>query len=224
MIQKMIWMILIAPITLTAQKTTVELEKFNEIKVYDAINVNLVQSNENKAVITGDDVDQVAIINNDGRLKVRMEIDNLLDGKNTNVTIYHSEELSLIDANENATITAANTIDSKYINIRVQEGAKIELKVNARKLDSKAVSGGKINITGSVPNQDVVVRSGGQYFAEDLKTQSTDVTVFAGGKAFVNGNEFVEANVTAGGTIEIFGNPENIREDKTFGGSIVIRK
>jgi len=47
------------------------------------------------------------------------------------------------------------------------------------------------------------------------------VSVFAGGKAFVNSKEYVEANVTAGGTIEIFGNPDKVDEDKTFGGSII---
>ncbi|SHJ11561.1 head GIN domain-containing protein [Aquimarina spongiae] len=224
MIQKLIWVLLMSPLAIIAQKTTVELETFNEIKVYDAISVNLIRSNQNKAVITGDDVNQVAIVNKDGRLKVRMEIDNMLDGKDTKVTIYHSEKLNLIDANENATITSEDIIDSKYISIRVQEGAKIALEVKARKLDVKAVSGGKINVSGTVPNQDVVVRTGGRYYGEDLKTKQTDVTVFAGGEAFIHSDEFVEANVTAGGTIEIYGNPENVKEDKTFGGAIVIRK
>ena len=32
---------------------------FTEVKVYDLIEVNLVKSNENKVVITGDDVEDV---------------------------------------------------------------------------------------------------------------------------------------------------------------------
>ncbi|GAA0715439.1 hypothetical protein GCM10009430_09890 [Aquimarina litoralis] len=207
-----------------AQKTTVELAAFDELKVYDAINVTLIKAAENKAVITGDDVDQVAIVSKNGRVKVKMEIDNILDGKDTNITIYHTEDLALIDANENSVITSNSTIESKYITIRAQEGAEIDLKVNAKNLDSKAVSGGKISISGDVPNQDVLVRTGGKYFAKKLSAEQTDVTVLAGGKAYINSDEYVDASVTAGGIIEIYGNPEKVKQDKTLGGSIVIRK
>ncbi|MGY3791859.1 head GIN domain-containing protein [Aquimarina sp. 433] len=224
MIKKIIYMFLLSPMMMLAQKTTVELAAFDELKVYDAINVTLIKAAENKAVITGDDVDQVAIVSKNGRVKVKMEIDNILDGKDTNVTIYHTEDLALIDANENSVITSNSTIESKYITIRAQEGAEIDLKVNAKNLDSKAVSGGKISISGDVPNQDVLVRTGGKYFAKKLSAEQTDVTVLAGGKAYINSDEYVDASVTAGGIIEIYGNPEKVKQDKTLGGSIVIRK
>ncbi|WP_299604535.1 head GIN domain-containing protein [uncultured Aquimarina sp.] len=224
MIKKIIYMFLLSPMMMFAQKTTVELAAFDELKVYDAINVTLIKAAENKAVITGDDVDQVAIVSKNGRVKVKMEIDNILDGKDTNVTIYHTEDLALIDANENSVITSNSTIESKYITIRAQEGAEIDLKVNAINLDSKAVSGGKISISGDVPNQDVLVRTGGKYFAKKLSAEQTDVTVLAGGKAYINSDEYVDASVTAGGIIEIYGNPEKVKQDKTLGGSIVIRK
>ncbi|WP_299894227.1 head GIN domain-containing protein [uncultured Aquimarina sp.] len=224
MIKKIIYMFLLSPMMMFAQKTTVELAAFDELKVYDAINVTLIKAAENKAVITGDDVDQVAIVSKNGRVKVKMEIDNILDGKDTNVTIYHTEDLALIDANENSVITSNSTIESKYITIRAQEGAEIDLKVNAKNLDSKAVSGGKISISGDVPNQDVLVRTGGKYFAKKLSAEQTDVTVLAGGKAYINSDEYVDASVTAGGIIEIYGNPEKVKQDKTLGGSIVIRK
>ncbi|WP_343911056.1 head GIN domain-containing protein [Aquimarina litoralis] len=224
MIKKIIYMFLLSPMMMLAQKTTVELAAFDELKVYDAINVTLIKAAENKAVITGDDVDQVAIVSKNGRVKVKMEIDNILDGKDTNITIYHTEDLALIDANENSVITSNSTIESKYITIRAQEGAEIDLKVNAKNLDSKAVSGGKISISGDVPNQDVLVRTGGKYFAKKLSAEQTDVTVLAGGKAYINSDEYVDASVTAGGIIEIYGNPEKVKQDKTLGGSIVIRK
>lgn len=217
-------MFLLSPMMMLAQRTTVELAEFDELKVYDAINVTLIKAAENKAVVTGEDIDQVAIVSKNGRVKVKMEIDNILDGKDTDVTIYHTEDLTLIDANENSVITSNNTIESKYITIRAQEGAEVDLNINAKNLDSKAVSGGKISISGDVPNQDVLVRTGGKYFAKKLSADQTDVTVLAGGKAYINSDEYVDASVTAGGIIEIYGNPEKVKQDKTLGGSIVIRK
>lgn len=207
-----------------AQKTTIELEKFSELKVFDRVRVTLVKSSENKAIISGDGQDDVRIVNDKGLLKIRMDLDEFLDGNETNVQLYYTEELSLVDANEGAHITSEKALTNKYLKLRSQEGAQLHIAVDALNLDAKAISGGRIWVTGKAPNQEASVRSGGGYHAKDLVTKQTEVTVFAGGKAFVNSREYVEANVTAGGTIEIFGNPDKIDEDKTFGGSIVIRK
>lgn len=206
-----------------AQKTTMELNNFNELKVFDRINLTLIKSSENKAIISGDDADEVKISNDNGLLKVRMEVDEFLDGNETYVELHYTDELSLVDANEGAKITSESNLENKFVKLRSQEGAQLRTAVNTRNLDVKAISGGKIWVTGNAPNQEVSIRSGGEYHAKEMTADQTEVTVFAGGKAYVNSKEYVEANVTAGGTIEIFGNPELVEEDKTFGGSIVIR-
>ena len=45
--------------------------------MYDLIEVNLIQSNDNKVVIKGDDTQDVVIVNKDGKLKIRMEADKV---------------------------------------------------------------------------------------------------------------------------------------------------
>ena len=214
---------IITSFSVLAQQTTMELDRFNELKVYDRIEVTLVKSSENKAVISGDEQEGVRIVNDNGLLKIRMDLDEFLDGNKTNVALYYTDELSLVDANEGAKITSEGALKDKYLKLRSQEGAQLHISVDARNLDAKAISGGRIWVTGKAPNQEAAVRSGGEYHAKDLSSNQTEVTVFAGGKAFVNSREYVEANVTAGGTIEIYGNPEKVDEDKTFGGSIIMR-
>lgn len=206
-----------------AQKTTIDLEKFSELKVFDRVEVTLVKSSENKAIISGDDQGDVRIVNDNGLLKIRMDLNEFLDGNETYVELHYTEEIGLVDANEGAKITSEEALTYKYLKLRSQEGAQLHIVVDATNLDAKAITGGRIWVTGKSPNQEAAVRSGGEYHAKDLATKQTEVTVFAGGKAFVNSKEYVEANVTAGGTIEIYGNPEKIDEDKTFGGSIIIR-
>ncbi len=56
---------------------TKEVGTFNELKVYDLIEVNLIQSDENKVVIKGDDTQDVVIVNKDGKLKLRMATDQI---------------------------------------------------------------------------------------------------------------------------------------------------
>lgn len=209
-------------INLSAQETKViDLGSFDELKVYDRIHVVLVQSTENKAVISGYKQDDVKVILENGEVKIRMEIENILDGEEITVKLHHTDELSLIDANENAKISSENEVNSRYLTVKAQEGGEIDITTSTPTLKSKAVTGGVIRIAGEADNQEVIVRTGGTYFGKDLVSDQADVMVFAGGKAFVNAMDFVEANVTAGGTIEIFGDPK-VRKDKTLGGSIVI--
>ena len=42
-----------------------EVGDFNEVKVYDRIEVNLIKSKTNKVEITGDDIEDVEVINKD---------------------------------------------------------------------------------------------------------------------------------------------------------------
>ena len=39
---------------------------FNEVKVYDLIEVNLIKSNENKVLVKGDNVDDIQIVSKNG--------------------------------------------------------------------------------------------------------------------------------------------------------------
>lgn len=211
---------------LMAQENTItqNLDEFDEIKAYDRLNITLVKGNENKAVISGDDTDDVKIVNKEGRLKVRMELDNTLDGNETEITIYHTNVLELIDANEGAKIKTKNPLNAKYLTLRSQEGGEIHTDVDTRNLNAKSVTGGKIKVTGSADNQEIMVRTGGNFDGQYLNAKQTDVTILAGGNAIVKTDEYVDANVTAGGTIEIYGNPETVKEDKTLGGEIIVRK
>jgi hypothetical protein len=203
-----------------AQDTKIDLAVFNELKGFDQLNITLVKSTMNQAIVTGANRNEVKIVNDKGLLKIRLEIDNILKGKNTYVTLYHTEDLILVDVNEGAKIESKDELKASILSLRAQEGGKIKLSVQSRNLNAKVVTGGIIEVSGSATDQEVTVRTGGEYLGKNLNTEQTDVTVFAGGKALVSASEYVEANVTAGGSIEVFGNPKQIDRNETFGGSI----
>ncbi|WP_299435115.1 head GIN domain-containing protein [uncultured Maribacter sp.] len=209
--------------TVTAQrKNTKDLKKFTQLKVYDRIIVSLVKSNVNKIVITGDDKDEVSISNKNGLLKVRMEFDNFLDGGEAKATLYYTESLSLIDANENAKVTSEETFKGNYTQIKGQEGGKVDLKVDLESVYIKSISGSEITLSGNANKQEINVNTGGKAFNKNLETKDTNVVVMAGGRADVKASDNVEAKVKAGGYIYIYGNPKNIEKDKMFGGKIKI--
>lgn len=208
--------------SLFAQKAnTKTLEKFTELKAYDRIVVTLVKSSENKLVITGDDKDEVNISNKNGLLKIKMEFDNFMDGDEAKATLYYTEDLVLIDANENAKINSDEVLKQDgRIEIKTQEGGRIDLKVALNDLYTKSISGGEVTLSGSANTQEVMVNTGGKIYNKQLDTKETVVVVNAGGRADIKASDKVEAKVRAGGSIYIYGNPKEIQKDKVFGGKI----
>lgn len=199
-----------------------EVGDFNEVKVFDLIEINLIPSSTNKVVISGEDVDDVEVINKNGKLKIRMKFDRIFDGDNTFVEV-HYKELMIIDANEGSQIVSDGLIKQNYLELRAQEGGKIKVGLQVEKLDVRAVTGGIIEATGAVKNQNVVLNTGGIYEGERLETEQTEVKVSAGGEAAVKASVLADAKVRAGGYIEIYGNPETIKKDKVFGGKIKVK-
>ncbi|KAA2219752.1 head GIN domain-containing protein [Maribacter flavus] len=210
----------IGTLTFAQKANTKTLEKFTELKVYDRIVVSLVKSNENKLVITGDDRDEVEISNKNGLLKIKMEFGNFMDGDEAKGTLYYTEDLTLLDANENAKIISEETFKGSKVEIKGQEGGIIDLKVDLEEVYVRSVSGSEITLTGSSKKQEVSVNTGGKAYCKDLNTEMTEVTVMAGGRADVKATEEVNAKVKAGGSIYIYGKPKNVKRDKVFGGKI----
>lgn len=195
--------------------------RFEEIKVFDGISVTLVKSDKNQVVVTGEDSDRVAIVNKNGRLKIRMEINKVFSGYKTFATVYYNGRLNLIDANENASITGDDYIEQINLELRAQEGGEIKVNTDVQRLYIKAVTGGKIEAKGDAINQNININTGGKYEGDNLKTEQTKVVVNAGGTAYVNASEYVGASVKAGGVIRIFGKPKVIDKKRFLGGRII---
>ncbi len=199
---------------------TKTIEDFDKIKVFDRIEVSLVKSNENKVVLTGEDMDEAVVSLKNGLLKIRMEFDNQGAGGTVKATVYYKNELTLIDANENAKINSKETVSGSNVKIAAQEAGKITLKVDIDNLITKSSSGGIITLTGKAKKQEVIANAGGKVRNKALVTESTEVSANAGGDAEINGTDFVKATARAGGNIEVYGSPKTIDKNKVFGGKI----
>ena len=218
--KRIVWIALLVSSFSMAQITQV-MGEFREVKVFDGISVNLIKAQENKVIITGEDVNDVAVVNRNGRLKIRMEIDKAFNGYETFVEVHFTEDLDLIDVNENAFLASDHVFKQTTIELRAQEGAELDVDLDVDKATVKAYSGGEIVSEGNAVNQKIVINSGGQYNGSQLRTEQTEVSVSAGGRAMVNATELVEARVKAGGTIKVFGDPKVLDTQKLFGGKIL---
>jgi hypothetical protein len=205
---------------LDAQKVTRELGGFTEIKAFDGLSVNLIRSDVNKAVISGANTDKVAIVNNDGILKLRMELDMIFSGYRTFIDVYYTETLVIIDVNEDARIVSSGIIRQPVLELKAQEGGEIKLQAEVEQLLIKAVTGGVITATGVSQNQDVAINTGGVYKGREFRTKFSTVNVNAGSSAEIFATDYVKAAVKAGGEVLVYGDPAKLEEKTVFGGRI----
>lgn len=202
------------------EKITKELQDFTSIKAFDGLSVNLIKSDVNRAVITGANTNKVAIVNNGGELKLRMQIDKIFSGYRTFIDLYHTGPLTIIDVNEDARISSDQTIVQDVLELKAQEGGEILLNCETEQLLVKAVTGGDIIAKGYSDNQDIMINTGGTYEGKEFKTKFTTITVSAGGNANIYATDYVKADVKAGGKVFVYGDPLKMDEKTVFGGKI----
>ncbi len=199
-------------------QVTKKLGDFNALKVYDKLTVKLIASTENKVVISGTREKEVEVDNN-GELKLRMPFPKLLSGDAISIKLYY-KNIDDITANEGSSISSDAVFKQTIFDLNAKEGAKINLKVDAQKVNVKAVTGGIIELSGEAVNQDVVIMSGGILKAKNLHTSQSTVSLSAGGNAEINASTLVDAKVKAGGTVSIYGKPKQINQQTILGGKI----
>ncbi|MCK0161789.1 head GIN domain-containing protein [Allomuricauda sp. F6463D] len=216
--------LLLLPLIMFSQRIIdTEVGEFNEIKVFDLIEVNLIQSEENKIMIKGQNGDDIQWVNKNGVLKLRMQLDKKFQGEDTLIEVYYTN-LDVIDGNEGARITCNEMVQKNKIELRAQEGAVIHIGMDVDHADVRAVTGGVVRASGLAKSQAVVLNTGGVFEGRDLRTATTNIKISAGGEADVFASEVVDINVKAGGNVYVYGNPSTVHKKTFVGGNIYIRE
>ncbi|MEM1337438.1 MAG: head GIN domain-containing protein [Bacteroidota bacterium] len=192
---------------------------FHTIKVFDLIEVNLVQSDEDKILIKGWNVDDIKWVNKNGVLKLRMQLDKKFTGEDTFIEVHYTD-LDVIDANEGARITCNEMVTRNKIELRAQEGGKISVGMDVAMVEIRAVTGGIVRASGLAENQSIVINTGGIFEGSDLRTATSEVKISAGGEAEVFASERVDIDVKAGGDVVVYGRPKHVNKKTFVGGRI----
>ncbi|MDT7828891.1 head GIN domain-containing protein [Pricia sp. S334] len=213
--------LLLGSSTTIAQENSIqELSSFTEVKVFDGLSINLIKSDVNKAVVKGESIDKVAIVNSDGVLKIRMQLDKIFSGYRTFVDLHYSGKLVVIDVNEDARISSDGTLTQDVLELKAQEGGEIKIDVEVEQLLIKTVTGGIIVTSGTSDLQDVAINTGGIYEGKNFKTKFSTVNVNAGSRAEIYASDYVKATVKAGGEVLVYGNPTKMDKKTVFGGTV----
>lgn len=220
-----IFTLCLAFVTLTAFSQRIIDKKvgdFNEIKVFDLIEVNLIKSDENRILIKGDNVHDIKWANKNGTLKLRMQLEKKFRGEDTLIEVYYTN-LDIIDGNEGAKIVCNELVEKESIELRAQEGAKIKIGMDVKNVDIRAVTGGIIEASGLAKSQFIVLNTGGVFEGKELRTEVASIKISAGGEAELYVSDTVDINVKAGGDVYVYGNPRQVNKNILAGGRVYIK-
>jgi Putative auto-transporter adhesin, head GIN domain len=201
-------------------QVTKNLGDFDSVKVFDKITLKLIPSHENKAIITGTRASEVEVINKNGVVKLRMPFPKLLAGDEINVQLYF-KRIESIDASEGSFVWCDLPFKQTTFSLNTKEGATIKADLDTERVTVRAVSGGILDLRGKTTSQVVTIASGGVLEGMDLISSQIIINVSAGGKAEIHATALVDAKVTAGGSIYIYGKPKQINQETILGGTII---
>jgi hypothetical protein len=222
---KKLAVILLSIITLSsfAQKRTVNIGDFTEVKTYNGLIVTLYKADKPAVVVFGDDTSEIVVKNVNGVLKIFAKLGKKVWGEDLYIKVYYTT-LETIDANEGSIIKSNEIFKQNNLTVKAQEGAQIRLNLDVKHLDIKTISGGEINLEGEAENQIILANTGGMYNGFSLKTANTTVKATTGGEVDVYVTAYVKATANTGGMIYIKGNPKNVKNKSNLGGEIKILK
>lgn len=198
-----------------------QLGSFSTLRVYSGIEVKLIPSNENKAILYGDNLDGIVVSLKRGVLRIKLGMDTLFKSGYNLVELYHNEPFDLIDINQGASITTDEIIKQTFLALKVNEDSEFRAAVETTRLEASVTTGSQIFLQGRADSFDLAINTSGKCDAENLITLQSKATVLAGGRAKIHARELIQAKVTAGGKIEVFGAPKKQVTKKVLSGKIL---
>lgn len=203
------------------EKKTIAISPFLGVSVYSGIHVKLIPSEENKMLISGENIETVVFTLKKDVLKIRHSFDQILNPSNTYIELYFTENLDELSSYQGATIETTAELKTTSINIKASEGSKQVLRITSEKIESRVNSGATLTVEGSTTSHELSILGGGIFEGENLTTEQTKVKVTGGGIAYTHANTLLDATVSVGGTVRVYGKPTKLITKKIVGGSII---
>lgn len=206
---------------LAQEKRIVIVSPFSAVKIFSGMEVKLISSTENKVIVYGDYQQGVTVQQKGETLKVKQSISTLINKEFSYIEIYSTKKLQQIYARQRSKLTASDTMEQKELTLKVSEGSQVNLDVVSDKIKANVSMGGRLFLQGKTASLELNINSGGSCEAEKLYAKNVNTKVVAGGVAYVNATSLLEAKVTGGGIVRVFGKPKKQITQTTIGGKIV---
>ena len=197
---------------------------FQGIKVYSKIELNLIPSESNKAIVTGENKDAVILSMKNQELRIKLESENILNPGKTKIDLYFSRTLKRIEARQGARISSLQTFRQTEATLIAKTNSQIELSFETDHLDLYSSFGGRIVLKGATNTLFLKGTTGASCELEELVLPQAKINLIAGGYAYVAPEKKIEALVLGASVLRVYSNPEKKTTQKSLGGKIYFEK
>lgn len=205
--KKLLFALLFVTQLVQAQETR-QVGPFNEIIVSGKLEVYLEQGEIDQIIIEDDDYPEgeLNIGLRGGTLKLSL-VDGWIKGDRRLRLRVQYRSLGSIRVLAGAALTSREVLTGERLTIKAGSGAEVELEVEVSTLEASASEGARLELSGSTQRQYATATTGGEYDAEQLAAEYTEVKANTGGEAYVVANEELDAVANTAGRIRYSGNP-----------------
>lgn len=207
--------------TIYASINTTITKPFERINIKGNFSVELIQSDSNyvKVIPNNIKIDDVYIEvrNNTLAISHKPFLKRNFDVK---VILYFKEELLSINASIGAKVFNLKEFSFDQLDVSISSGASSDLIISCNKAKLNASSGSTLKIKGKSKEMKAYANTGGVIYAKSFICNNINsVNVNTGSKADVFSKGKVQGKALAGGHINVYGQSDDIKISKKFGGS-----
>lgn len=201
-------------------------ENFTNIEVSNAIQLVIVQSKQQRIIVTSDEnmLQNIRTVVKGDVLKIY--ISDKIYIKNTKFPIkvmVYIEKLEAIEANAASNVTTQNQIVSSNFSLEASSAANVKMDIQSENVNVNVSSAAIVNIRGLALHLETTASSGGVFEGNRLKVNDIEAEASSGGHVEVYPILNLDANVSSGGSIDYYHNPKTIDIEKNSGGNIANR-
>ncbi len=201
-------------------KETRKVVSFDGIKASTGINVYLFQGDEEKVVVEADENIIECIITEVKGSTLKCYVDcNIRRATKMNVYVNY-KSLNSISANSGSDVYGETMLSTDQLNINVNSGADVKVKIDAKEVFCDVSSGSDATIEGTTDYFKGRASSGADIKALGLKAKTCDLNSSSAGDIRVTVTEKVIADASSGGDIIYSGNPEIEHISSSSGGEV----
>ena len=205
--------------TIPSSKTH-QLRSFTNVRIYTGLDIKLIPSNENKAIVYGDNKDEIVFSQKNGTLRIKLKVNAIFNLGYTHVELFYTDPIDLIDVNQSSKLICEDVIKQTFIQIKVNEESSLTANLDVSRVEATVSTGSSLSLIGRANTSDLTIRTGGSCKAEKLITNQSKIQIFAGGQTYVYASELLDAKITGGGILRVYGDPIKRITKKVISGKI----
>lgn len=201
---------------------TRNISDFSKLKTSGSVKVTLIKASSPSLEykMTKGDADDL-ITEVDGQtLKVKIKSNWMGSKKSRAEVIVYYTNLKSIDTSAGSSVEAKETINASRMSLDASSGSSLAILVEADHIDADVSSGASISVRGKTKSQDVDASSGASYRAANLECDNTQADASSGSSVKVVAYKVLEADASSGATVRYKGNPDKVRVDGGYSGSV----